>query len=133
MSRTTIVMSDSHQDEAKEFGINVSEVCRDAVAEDVMARKAAQHYGDDFETIYAEVERDDEREKVQFIGKLVYRDFDNATDYYLTSGQQVAYVDEEGILRWAEDADLLGLEHGIAHQRLRKALGQVVYPTVLDI
>lgn len=133
MSRTTIVMSDSLQDEAKEFGINVSEVCRDAVAEAVMARKAAQHYGDDFETIYAEVERDDEREKVQFIGKLVYSDFDNATDYYLTSGQQVAYVDEEGILRWAEDAGLLGLEHGIAHQRLGKALGQVVYPTVLDI
>ena len=133
-NRTTIVMPETLQTRAKELGINVSQVCRDALAEAVQAIEVAEHFGDEFETVYAEVDHGEGvRERVQFVGALVFEDEQSATAYYVTSGGQVAAVDSQGLLRWAPDPDLLGLTHGTAHQMLSGALGKRVPPTVLDI
>lgn len=134
MGRTTIVMADTLQEEAKELGVNVSGVCRDAVADAVQAIRVAQHFGEEFETVFAEVEdRDGDREKVQFVARLVHYDFEAEERFYITSARRVAVVDEEGLLRSADDPDRLGILHGIVHQKLSEALGEVATPRILDI
>lgn len=133
-SRTTIVMPETLQARAKELGINVSQVCRDALADAIRAIEVAEHFGGDFETVYAKVDHGDGiKERVQFVGALVYEDEETGTAYYVTSGGQVAAVDDEGLLIWAPDPDRLGLTHGVAHQKLSEALGRTAPPTVLDI
>ena len=134
MSRTTIVMDDTLQDEAKELGINVSEICREAVGEAVEAKRAVQRLGDDFKTVTADLRKDtsgDELESVQFMGRLVYTDEPNNTEWYVTSGGQVAHVDDLGQVEWGT-IDELAPESYIG-QLLAEALGEVVTPTFLDI
>ena len=132
MSRTTIVMDDTLQDEAKELGINVSEICREAVGEAVQAKRAAKKLGDKFEPVNAEVlTENDDIEVVVFMGQLVRRD-DDGNDYYVTSGGRPAVVDEEGFLVYAESVEEMQIA-GPARQMLEEVLGEVVTPTFLDI
>ena len=130
MTRTTIVMDDELQEEAKELGVNVSEVCREAVRRVVDSAKAAKAHGDDFETIIARQGAFDRSELVEFHGRLVFTDDRGDLDVYLTAGGNVAVVDD-GFLEYGdiEDLDL----PGEVRQSVEEALGKIVTPTFLDI
>lgn len=136
MSRTTVVLTDELQAEAKEYGVNVSEECRDAVAVAVAAAKQAREYGEDFETIratrpIAEGREGELDEKVEFFGRPVFTDESIDTRYYVTPSRNVAWVTEDGYLYWTDDVS--DLSPGAAYQELARALGEVPSPTFLDI
>ena len=141
MSRTTIVLTEELQKQAKEFDINVSKVCRDAVTAAIEAVQLAQKAGDDFEMVTARAVTDPNRdpldvalaEDVQFVGRLVYHDEYTNEFWYLTSGVRVALVDRDNNerLEWWDDVSVL--PPGMARQALEQALGEVRTPTFLDI
>ena len=133
MHRTTIVMADRLQDEAKELGINVSEICREAVAAAVEAVRIAKRFGDEFKTVRAKVELiDGEIEVVQFVGRLVYTD-PQGEEFYVTSGGRPALIDQDGEVHYGDTIDELGVGIGYERQVLEEALGHAVTPTFLDI
>lgn len=133
MSRTTIVLGEDLQDKAKEFDVNVSAICREAVEQAIAAKMVARRIGDEYERVTAYLEHPTESEErgqhVAFRGKLVHDDPTDGT-YYLTEGGEVAIVNERGIL-WHGDVN--DLEEGYAFQAMKAALGEVVFPTDLDI
>jgi post-segregation antitoxin (ccd killing protein) len=130
MSRTTITMDDHLSDQAKEYGINVSAVCREALEAELKAAKAVTKAGDGFEKILAlrEHRDSDEVEQVSFIGRLVHSGQGGA--YYITKGGSVAVVDDDDRLQVESDP---GVFDGLVHQLLMQALGHAVQPTELDI
>ena len=134
MARTTIVMTDELQEEAKELGLNVSEICRDSVAEAVTFRKASNAHGDDFKSVVAVFEHRDTglQERVEFVGRLVHTDHSRADTYYVTAGGRPAIVDAAGCLFHADTVDEMGLQ-GAERQLMTEALGEVPKPTLLDI
>ena len=135
MSRTTIVMEDDLQEQAKQYGVNVSEVCREAVAAAVEARERALVAGDEYSMVKAEIWHDsfgENREVVQFLGRLVLSEDYNECDYYLTSSGRAAVVDAERRLQHADDIAALGVATWV-EQAFQVVVGEVVQPTFLDI
>ena len=136
MGRTTIVVPDGLQEQAKELGVNVSEECRRAVAQAVEAAKEAKRLGDDFEQVRARQAvapgREGEADQsVEFFGHLVFVDESMDVDYYVTAGGNAAWIDADGYLWWTDDVS--ELEPGPAYQELCRALGEAPEPTFLDI
>ena len=136
MGRTTIVVPDDLQEQAKELGINVSEECRWAVQQAVAAAKEAKRLGDDFKEVRAKQAiapgREGEADQsVTFFGRYVFTDEDMAADYYVTAGGNAAWVDADGYLWWTEDVSELSPLP--AYQVMSRALGEVPDPTFLDI
>lgn len=146
MSRTTVVLTEELQEQAKEHDINISDVCRQAVAAAIDAKKTAAKLGGKLQRVEAWLPDEDDRnergEKVVFYGRIVHKDERTDNDYYVTKGNTVAIVDERGIL-WVYDDDLSsqmplydfvgGEGKGLIYQRLAEALGEVGEPTELDI
>ena len=127
MARTTIVLTEELQEQAKKLDVNVSEVCRDALAAAVDAARKARKAGDDFEMVTA---RADE-ETIQFLGRLVYLNDQTNETWYLTSRGDAAVVDDDNQL---EVLDLVAeLEPGLIRQLFEEALGEVPTPRFLDI
>jgi hypothetical protein len=124
-------MDDELQDEAKALGVNISEVCRDALRHVVANAKAARRHGDDFETVQARRADSDSTEEVEFHGRLIYSDEQGLYALYLTAGENVAVVDEEGFVEYGSLEEMV--LSGIDRQIFEEALGQAVTPTFLDI
>lgn len=79
MSRTTIVMDDDIQSKAKTLGINVSETCRDAVADAISRAEALAKYGEGMEHI--EVWIDDPPYCASFVGQWIIEPDENETRF----------------------------------------------------
>jgi hypothetical protein len=131
MSRTTITMDETLQEEAKELDLNVSEICREAVRHVIANAKEARKHGKDFETVQARMGDFDLAEDVEFHGRHIHTDHETLTDFYITAGGNVATVDDEGFLEYG-DLESLDLP-GVVRQVVEEALGQAVTPTFLDI
>ncbi len=137
MSRTTVVLDAELQEHAKALGLNISEICREALRDAVAAKKLAAQHGDDYESVTADLWHDrygDETERVQFLGKKIHYDEEAETDWYITQGGNFAAVNFGEGRRLTFSDDLENLDPpGWIRQMIEEALGEVPTPTVLDI